>query len=252
MSVNLLLRPSETPKIADELESFLHVMVYNAVSHLRSNCSHPSSWITNYFNHYAGPNRMHTCGNKSLAIETSGCLHTFSRDPLLFGSPLDSLFFTILQSFKAHYKVMEHEFRTHATPHPSPSRSPLRKSRSPSPSENTQGYVRGASIPIDPELLAAVEAELETWTLPDNSPTPEDRRLAERLVDHTFIVGLLEKMLKHPRWPESDRITHPRSSSSSSKGVQKSAAPIVVTEHIQPLATASPLNKKPRRAAKPK
>ncbi|EJF60668.1 hypothetical protein DICSQDRAFT_137216 [Dichomitus squalens LYAD-421 SS1] len=55
MSVNLLQYPSETSKVADELESFFYLMVYNAFRHLRSSCNDPAWWVTTCFDHYAGP-----------------------------------------------------------------------------------------------------------------------------------------------------------------------------------------------------
>ncbi|TBU26886.1 hypothetical protein BD311DRAFT_666546 [Dichomitus squalens] len=247
MSVNLLQRPSETPKIADELESFLHVMVYNAVRHLRSNCNDPAWWVTTYFDHYAGPGHMHTCGQKSVAIETSGRLKTLSpRGPLVFYSPMDGLCFTALQSFRARYKVMEYEPQAGALPCPSPPRSPPRSSRSPPASGHTHVYDQARSIGIDEKIIAQIEAEWDTWTPPDDSPTVEDRRLAENLVDHQFMIELFEKVLGNPRWPEHDRITQPRPLSRETKMSTTAAVAAVAEDHKSSTPAKIPRNKRRR------
>ncbi|TBU56983.1 hypothetical protein BD310DRAFT_949745 [Dichomitus squalens] len=247
MSVNLLQCPSETPKIADELESFLHVMVYNDVRHLHSNCNDPVWWVTTYFNHYAGPGRMHTCGQKSVAIETSGRLKTLSpRGPLLFYSPKDGLCFNALQSFRARYKVMEYEPQAGALPCPSPPRSPPRSSRSPPASGDTHVYDRARSIGIDEKIIAQIEAEWDTWMPPDDSPTVEDRRLAEKLLDHQFMIELYEKVLGNPRWPEHDRITQPQPLSRETKMLTTATAVAVAEYHKRSTPAEPPRNKRRR------
>ncbi|TBU40237.1 hypothetical protein BD309DRAFT_900258 [Dichomitus squalens] len=205
MSVNLLLRPSEYSSVPDELESFFHVLLYHAVRHLRSSCDDPWSWIDQYFNNYSGPNRMYTCGKKSIAIEVTGELETLHPEmPLLFDSPLDIIFTEMLTRFKARYKVLNYDFSKAALPPVSPAISePPESLPSPYPI-----YMRPPRVldEEDARIQAEIAAELANWTPPDNTPSAEERRLASELADHVFVLGLFERVLRDADWPEDDRL----------------------------------------------
>ncbi|PIL32481.1 hypothetical protein GSI_05184 [Ganoderma sinense ZZ0214-1] len=211
MSVNLLNRIAQPVKISDELESFFHVLVYYAVRHLRSNCTGVASWIDNYFHRYAGPERMLTCGQKSYAIEVTGRLQIRSPDrPLVFDSPLDDVLATILESLHAHYKVAQYDL---AKAPPSPSSSPpppLRPETTPPSPPALPILVRELDFDdVDDAQLAQWEAELEAGPR-DDSPTAEDRALARNVAGHRFVLDLLLRTLRDPRWCADDRIPIPR------------------------------------------
>ncbi|TBU23661.1 hypothetical protein BD311DRAFT_673417 [Dichomitus squalens] len=120
MSVNLLTRPWSPVKISDELESFFHVLVYNSVLYLRSNCDCRSSYIDNDFNDYSGPARAHTCGWKSFAVEIDNwlCTQVPYRSRLLFDSPMDDVLGEIHKCLKAHYKGLNYDLLQAAPPRP--------------------------------------------------------------------------------------------------------------------------------------
>ncbi len=202
MSVNLLQEPSRPVQISDELESFFHVIVYYAVRHLRSTCDRPSSWITDYYYRYAGPQQLGACGLKSTAIETRGRLETLSPPgPLLFSSPLDELLSTALQSFRAHYKVMDHERQQACAPPPPSSPVP--------PMDPARKRLRRRNYHVDEEVRALLRAERANRKPVQQGPTAEERDLAAKLVDHTFMLAHLEKFLHDPRWSDDDRIPPP-------------------------------------------
>ncbi|KAM5541563.1 hypothetical protein V8D89_004753 [Ganoderma adspersum] len=214
MSVNLLQYLSRPVKVSDELESFFHVLLYYSVRHLRSNCDHTASWVTNYFDRYAGPEKMHTCGQKSVTIESTGTLETlYPPGPLLFNSPMDELFYTALQSFKAHYKVMEHEHRrsSRRPPPPPPSVPTV-------PVDAGKPRFGGRNYKVNEALRAKLLAEQAIERPFDRSPTAEERELASKVADHTFMIAHLEEYLQDPRWSDDDRIPQapPRPSPSSS------------------------------------
>ncbi|PIL32466.1 hypothetical protein GSI_05168 [Ganoderma sinense ZZ0214-1] len=221
MSVNLLNHIAQPVKISDELESFFHVLVYYAVRHLRSNCTGVTSWIDNYFHRYSCPERMLTCGQKSYAIEVTGRLQIRSPDrPLVFDSPLEDVLATILESLHAHYKVAQYDLAKARPPPPPSPPPPLRPSLlpllplPPSPSSPSSPPPPPLSVPrllpldfddVDDAQLAQWEAELEAGPL-DNSPTAEDRALARNVAGHRFVLDLLLRTLRDPRWCADDRI----------------------------------------------
>ena len=52
MSVAMLTENSKVVEIADELESFYHVILYNAVRYLASNCTNAGAFIEDFFDTY--------------------------------------------------------------------------------------------------------------------------------------------------------------------------------------------------------
>ncbi|KAM5541094.1 hypothetical protein V8D89_005227 [Ganoderma adspersum] len=214
MSVNLLSHPSKPVKISDELESFFHVLVYYSIRHLLSNCAHPMSYIDNYFNNYAGPGRLHTCGWKSLAIEVDEWLSTrFPHRPLLFRSPMDDILGSLLACFQARYKVMKDEVaktgpQLPVLEHPPP--DPSGKGLAPVAVREIVFFDDDAEDEDDDGNVADDSSDDED----DDTPTPEERDRAGQITDHAFVLNHVMKVVRDAEWPEDDRIpsSNPRTS----------------------------------------
>ena len=196
MSVNLLSNPSSPVKISDELESFFHVLLYYCVRYLRSNCPCPTSFIENYFNEYAGPGRLYTCGWKSFAIEDNEPLsNQFPPCRLLFYSPIDEVIDTILKDLQSLYKVRKDEARK-AKPPPPPSPPPA----------------ISCSVPVEiPDIrFWGEDAKRPTYKPPppppDEVPTLDDRERAKKALDHKFIIEHITRILSSSKWPDDDRV----------------------------------------------
>ncbi len=205
MSVNLLSHPSKPVKISDELESFFHVLVYYSIRYLRSNCVHPMSYIDNYFNNYGGPGRLHTCGWKSLAMEVDEWLSTrFPHRPLLFRSPMDDIVGSLLAFFQAHYKVMKDDLAKIGPPPPELEQLP--------PEPCGRGL---APVAVRQIVFFGDDAEDDGDDSEDSSdddddddetPTSEDRDRARQIVDHTFMLDHVARVVRSSAWPEDDRM----------------------------------------------
>ncbi|KAI0323283.1 hypothetical protein GY45DRAFT_1264877, partial [Cubamyces sp. BRFM 1775] len=52
LSVGMLTQNPKTVEIPDELESYLHVLLYFSVRYLESNCKDPAAFIESYFDSY--------------------------------------------------------------------------------------------------------------------------------------------------------------------------------------------------------
>ncbi|EJF56417.1 hypothetical protein DICSQDRAFT_174933 [Dichomitus squalens LYAD-421 SS1] len=223
MSVNALQRPSHSVTIVDELESFYHVLLYFCGCFLRSTCKDRTSWIDNYFHLYSGPDHGFTCGQKSITMEVTGKLRTLPpQRPLIFDSPVDGVFSTLLPCFKARCKVLSYEIMKATVPSPVP--------EIPEPPRSPSAH----EIPIVPKrsrkltesaiaLREEVQKELAEWT-------PYD--------DETLSV---EDVLRDASWPEDDRIL-------PAQPLSPVVKPIVPDEPPQ-AAEPAPPRKRQKRAA---
>ena len=100
--------------IPDELESMLHVLIYHAVRYLRSDIpdnDEVARWLEATYDAYFVHGKEILCGErKGLIVAKLGRLVRWQPRlsdyvSVVFKSPLDTLIYEILQSFKAHYEV---------------------------------------------------------------------------------------------------------------------------------------------------
>ena len=103
---------STVPKaveIQDELESFVHVILYHSVRYLDSNCKLVAQFIESYFDAYIIDDGVYTCGAKKLAaVKTRGYLEVRDKIRLCFDTPMDGVFGEMLPLFKAHYAIQDY------------------------------------------------------------------------------------------------------------------------------------------------
>ncbi|EJF60926.1 hypothetical protein DICSQDRAFT_170783 [Dichomitus squalens LYAD-421 SS1] len=193
MSVNILTNPLTPVQVSDELESFFHVLLYYSLRYLRSNCKCPTSYIEKYFENYAGPGRLHTCGWKSWAIEVDYFLsNQYPACPLLFDSTMYEILGTIMKCFQVLYKVRKANGRK-TRPPPLPPKLPPPKPP--------------ARIPVirffgDDAKLA--RAKMPAPPPVDDTPTSEDRERAKKVTDHQFMIEHITKTLSSSEWPDDD------------------------------------------------
>ncbi|EJF60929.1 hypothetical protein DICSQDRAFT_170785 [Dichomitus squalens LYAD-421 SS1] len=203
MSVNLLSNPSSpSVTIADELESFFHVLFYYSLRYLRSNCESPDSYITNYFNSYAGPGGLHSCGWKSLTFQVDDFLSLqFPHSPLLFNSPMDDLLEAILKCFRSHYKLIRDDLRKAMPP-------PRRRTPPPPESPGKRMTFSVSDIVFFGDDANEVDEDdaFDKYRPADNTPSEEDRALARKIMDHKFMLEYMTQTLRDTCWPEDDRI----------------------------------------------
>ncbi|KAI0354479.1 hypothetical protein OH77DRAFT_1548724 [Trametes cingulata] len=129
--------------VADELESFLHVLVYYAVRFLPSTLSSVTSFVVGYFDTFIldpKSGRRHCSLAKRHTVRLAQL--QFMDRPVVFlkatgegGTPLNRLIATLLRLFMARYAVIDHESRpeeaevargSKAVPRATPSAKPRR------------------------------------------------------------------------------------------------------------------------------
>ncbi|KAI0323684.1 hypothetical protein GY45DRAFT_1401272 [Cubamyces sp. BRFM 1775] len=109
LSAGMLSTVPKAVEIQDELESFLHVVLYHSVRYLESNCKLVAQFIESYFDAYIVDDGVYTCGAKKLAaVKTRGYLEVRDKIRLRFNTPMDDVFCEMLPLFKAHYAIQEY------------------------------------------------------------------------------------------------------------------------------------------------
>ena len=115
MSLNCLEDPYREPKVADELEGFLHSLLYHSLRFLRHNVDPIFPFVESYFDEQkVQGDRLTPPLHKRACIE-KGCLVTLNAEPLVFkrpdGSPhaLNVIFEKLFKAFQARYIVLTYK-----------------------------------------------------------------------------------------------------------------------------------------------
>lgn len=187
-------------EIQDDLESFVHVVLYHAVRYLRSNCEDIGEFIESYFDAYTLQNGVYTCGvNKLLTMKLNGYLQIKDKVRLEFGSPMDSIFGQLLPIFKAYYAVQSYldELREEANATASAAGPPPTQSTS----SSTDTALRNA---LDDEVFGAIsEVELlrSTSNAPGiHKPTPDEELDAALLDTHDHMIHVMRLVKRRLDW----------------------------------------------------
>ncbi|RPD63392.1 hypothetical protein L227DRAFT_521527 [Lentinus tigrinus ALCF2SS1-6] len=233
MSWNLLSYPGDSVSIADELEAFVHVLIYGCVRFIHHNFKNIDGFMESYFNGFSlNGEREFACPPVKRLCLVAGAL-TDGDGPILFvtadGSiehPLNNLIKTLLCLFRARYRVLLWK-KIHAP------ETPRRQQSAPSGNAATTNTSLPDPPLFDPDLPdewedapPAGEAVSEDMNV-DNTeqlenppheekkdrdsqlvtdveqrPTPEMERIAASLQSHKTIGRILGQYLRRDTPPE--------------------------------------------------
>lgn len=196
MSVAALEDHAKVIETSDELESFFHVLLYNAVRHLKSNCPDVGVFIEDFFDTHSIRDDRYVCGSKkSDTMQDHGEIRLIgSKDILLFESPLDGFFSEALKWFKAHYKVQA--YQNSLTPPPSPlappapPSPPAKPAQTLSPPSSPQSGAfddfgeRDNGAPVEPLRIGGVAKDVP-------KPTQKEEDDALKVSNHADMLDLL-------------------------------------------------------------
>ena len=180
--------------IADEVESFFHVLLYYALRYVKTaNCNGLSvaNFLDRYFDLYGFEDNMYTCGDtKRMAITRGAICVDSTRVPIRFNNPLDKLFGLLLSWFKARYIVLDYDAQKEAAEKEQLASTadntvclPNKKSRS----DDVLGVLAGrAPIELSPETIVP--------------PSEKQMALAEHVKSHNSLVYALGMALC-AEWP---------------------------------------------------
>ncbi|KAI1784665.1 hypothetical protein LXA43DRAFT_954783 [Ganoderma leucocontextum] len=238
MSVYSVQYPGSPVSIPDELESFLHVLLYLALRYLRSSLPSPGIFIDDYFVSSGADEEGRTlCGQLKQEVICNGQL-VFNRKPVNFlpdpqpesesqhagpsaanpapPSPLNHLIADLLSHFKAHYAVREYNAAVKARElHPKPLVSlydVITGTPAADDDEDDGGELLlamrqkfgGAQKLVKPNppavRLSAAPLELQ-------EPSDEDKRRAACLMTHQYVKDLFfEHIMPNVLWPSKDHV----------------------------------------------
>ncbi|CDO78194.1 hypothetical protein BN946_scf184974.g2 [Trametes cinnabarina] len=129
MSVHTLSKPEAQVQIADELESFLHIMIYCAIRYLPHTCDDVGEFMYSFFDDgRLVEEAEYTCGYFKRSVMKEGQLHDLAGKRILFlrtprppkpkdrstttkkmtlqPHPIGGLIMTLLQWFSARYRLL--------------------------------------------------------------------------------------------------------------------------------------------------
>ncbi|CDO69599.1 hypothetical protein BN946_scf184875.g2 [Trametes cinnabarina] len=129
MSVHTLSKPEAQVQIADELESFLHIMIYCAIRYLPHTCDDVGEFMYSFFDDgRLVEEAEYTCGYFKRSVMKEGQLHDLAGKRILFlrtprppkpkdrstttkkmtvhPHPIGGLIITLLQWFSARYRLL--------------------------------------------------------------------------------------------------------------------------------------------------
>ncbi|KAM5541091.1 hypothetical protein V8D89_005224 [Ganoderma adspersum] len=181
--------------IADEVESFFHVLLYYALHYVKTaNCNGFSvaNFLDRYFDLYGFEDDMYTCGDaKRLAIK-GGEICVGSTDiPLRFNNPLDDVFDQMLSWFKARYIVLAYENKKEAA----------KKQQLALTAPNTAGLPNKKRKPRRVANALAGRPSVEPLSKTIKPPSKEEEDLAAHVKSHNGLVSVLGAALCAD-WPK--------------------------------------------------
>ncbi|KAI0827916.1 hypothetical protein BC628DRAFT_1317592 [Trametes gibbosa] len=218
MSVNSLDKPTKVITVPDELESFFHVTVYNAVRLLCHNC--PQGEVPQFLHDYFDDFTPHqtkapTCGSVKRSAMTSRQInidgYKSDKNYVDVGSnlwffwsagnspdapvhPLNEVLQTLLSWFGAYYALQGAQ----AIAVTLPSDSNVSATGGFHPMDALQGDI------VLPDEMMALGGETQTEQKAERESREKLKSLAQNLETHHAMIKLLVGALKK-KWPEDDR-----------------------------------------------
>lgn len=196
MSVALLSYGLKIVGIPDELESFLHVLLYYAVRYLKVvDCDSITiaHFLYAYFDLYGVDEGTYVCGDKKCRTVTEGRLTISERKTLEFGSPLDQLLTKLLSWFKARYAVLADETAQKGKESTS---IPVAETEEPSDDD------LGAMLDDRSHLTESISVQSDQPADVDLEPglSPATRLRAEKVSDHGPMVRAFREAYLSRGW----------------------------------------------------
>ncbi|TFK78957.1 hypothetical protein K466DRAFT_611692 [Polyporus arcularius HHB13444] len=240
MPAYILLNPLMPTSIADELESFLHVLVYGCIRHVRSSLEsieEIQEFIHAYFagGSYDPKYKQASCPVAKRESVVVGQTLTFTTRPVVFSTPdgkitkehpLNKLIAKLLAVFHSRYVV--HAWDTAPTESSSP---PSQMSPATPTTELPTIWETGLKAP---EATFGEAPDCQTETAPQLAePTPEQRKNVVALQSHLLIAHILHSYFAsgEHQWPKEDVVPDLQAESSTKKPPRRPSAAAGTLKH---------------------
>ncbi|KAI0740025.1 hypothetical protein C8Q76DRAFT_790508 [Earliella scabrosa] len=220
MSIWLLQHPEIPVTIPDELESFLHVLIYPAVRRVRHNFDDIRGFIDSYFHGYSRDHNGRFIGSdtKYMCIMFAK-LHTqfahlrfCDEDGNAGTHPLNRLIVSLLCYFQARYKVLEWNQQKDVPQIPTTGNSAC-----PGSADSSSQSFLGTSEPVpsrktvfqySSDKLEATKIKIAADLRSRSEPSEDKSDMATALNDHAAIRTIFAHFLESPEyvWPRNDTV----------------------------------------------
>ena len=197
MSLWCIRHPSLPVSIPDELESYFHVLLYNAVRFLPHNLTDVHSFVSHYFDNAVVVNGTQVASaDKSHAIQYGNV--TFADEKLRFKMPanddtgehpMNQLIRNLLKLFGARYRVLKWEATQAAQATTLP----------PVPSS----WDVNRPVDLDDDIQETPFTARLSKEILASGITAEDLELAESLKTHQAVIDIFAQIVQKARWPAS-------------------------------------------------
>lgn len=216
MSAQSLLIPNWLLGIADELESFVHVLVYLAIRFLPSSLSELAAFMDGYFDgHMLRADSNPTCpAIKYICVFNDGELHHI-QEPIIFYQSHDEddhtrhvlqIFFAkVFKVLKARYMVLKADGLTRVVnplnhdPTPAVPSRPI-KIQPFNPFWNKRRAQRPPPVTVDKRRDDSIEDQAAA-----EAALAKSRETAKLLDNYDFMEKLIEELTSDSVWPADDK-----------------------------------------------
>ncbi|KAJ8457509.1 hypothetical protein ONZ51_g11490 [Trametes cubensis] len=236
MSVGYIQNPEWPVVVADDLESFFHVMLYQSVRYLRHSLgSMATDFVKSYFDTFQLRNDgTQLCSNTKIRTVNIGKLE-HGGDLLEFFTRKDEVLSPINDFFQEWLALFVERYRT---------ASELGESDVSLESEDEDGFFAGYDddgneIPFDPRV-ATLKVRIIATELQDQVSLPE------KLRDHTATLDLFRRYRTTLMWPRMDKVGDQVSKEYDPRPHVIAARSQVESALVQASTEGSGLLKKPR------
>ena len=232
MSLRCLKDNLSAVGVPDELESFLHVLIYNSIRFLIHDASSTHGFVKAYFDGYNevdGDIGVSASDTKSIVVKSGELQYNGNkimiRLPTGEPHPINGVLEHLLQLFKARYEILEYEAKKAAydarqCAHPDPLPSLLDTiSEDTKPDDgikevlafekrqNNRYYDPNAAAAFKLKVKLKLEKNSQNSRQPPPRPPTETFELAEALENHTGFIMVLQEYIESTEidWPLQDR-----------------------------------------------
>ncbi|TFK84675.1 hypothetical protein K466DRAFT_665016 [Polyporus arcularius HHB13444] len=215
MSLHSLMHPTLPVTVADELESFFHVLLYNALRFLLHNFESIHTFIQEYFdNATVTPKLVQTASRTKKSVITTGQIESGDDEVLSFlqpmgidgEHPMNELIRRLLELFCARYRVLKWEAANAAANRAArAAQQDVLRSRaltsSAAPDEISVQDVWFQSLASDAPATPVQPADTTMADPP--RPSRRDFELSKSLMTHQAVLDIFKEVASRPKvWPE--------------------------------------------------
>ena len=228
MSAHRLSNPDAPVRVADELESFLHILLHHAIRSLLHNLTcldATDNFVDAYFDGHLERGNERICPPVKMASIMAGrprydthlIRFTYAEDGTVLWHPINGLIETLFKPIQARYSVLCAK-KAEAVLPAAPSTKPL-----------PARYRRELAWSLPPGtpttmLQARQSAASASRSVSRAGVSRADEELARKL-DHEWFIDEFQSAVFDVLWPENDRVSHQPAHTSTSTTSQTAIEP---------------------------